>query len=181
MGINPKKSAYAWLNTLHQYTPCVNNINFELLDSTKPYRYVGVWITLSLDWSEQKSVLEQLAHNVMSKITNKYYISGALLARITNATIMAIIGYRMQVIWFDKIWLDKFMNIIVRYLNKACRLSSDVSVWAWINLRGLANPQALNLQRQMKSLDRNLQRPGPNSAKDAILCCITHTKSLTAD
>ncbi len=85
----------------------------------------------------------------------------------------------MQVISFDEVWLDKAMKLITNYLNRASKLPYTTSPWAWVHLRGLADLHATNRSRFINSLNRNLQRPGPNSARDAIEATLKQRKGPT--
>lgn len=164
MDINPKKSAYAWLNTKHPITPKYNNILFDRLGETQPYKYLGVWISLNLDWSTQQQVLEQSTYSILSILTKKFYLTGAMLARLINATIIAIFSYCMQVIKFDETWLLKVQNIITRALNKSVHLNYRTNSYQWSLMQGLNWLPHINIMRYTASIRRNIMRPQPDDA-----------------
>lgn len=172
MDINPKKSAYAWLNTTQPITPKYNNIQFDMLGETQPYKYLGVWISLNLDWATQQQVLEQSTYSILGMLTRKFYLSGAMLARLINATIVAIFSYRMQVIKFDTNWLLKIQTIITRALNKSVRLTYKTSCFQWCLMQGLNWLPNINILRYVASLRRNIMRPPPDDAAWNIISTI---------
>ena len=150
--VNPKKSAYAWLHCKHTYTPCIDNTPFELFSCSGTYRYLGIHISLNLCWEVQKAILETSLHFILHTITKKYYITGALLVRLINATFMAMIRYRMQVIVFDYLWLNKISGIITQYLNNASR-TYGLSYGAWVNTSNLINLHILQVESGANSMN----------------------------
>lgn len=74
--VNPGKSAYAWLNCTPTLRSCIDYTLFKLLADRVPYKYLGVWISLNLNWNFQKSVLMKSTHFVLQQITSKFYIRG---------------------------------------------------------------------------------------------------------
>lgn len=164
MDINPKKSAYAWLNTPRHIKPKYKDTYFDLLGSTQPYKYLGVWVSLNLDWSTQQQVLEQSTHSILSILTRKFYLTGATLAKVINATIVAIFGYRMQVIKFDDTWLNKVQIIITRALNHTAQLNYKTNSYQWCMMQGLEWLPNTNIKRYVASIRRNILRPMPDDA-----------------
>lgn len=96
----------------------------------KSYRYLGVWINLSLDWSDMQEHLLNHIRVPLNIIRSKFYISPSLVVKLINATVMAIVGYRMQVIFFDAQWIDKINNIICSVLNSRIKIYTSATTWA---------------------------------------------------
>ncbi len=80
----------------------VNGIPFECLSSTECYRYLGVHINLCLDWKEQCRISEHMFKNSVEIILNKFYVPCALQIKLSNATVITALAYRMQFILFDE-------------------------------------------------------------------------------
>ena len=166
--MNPKKSAYAHKNDLHSLLPIVNNIPFEDLGPNKSYRYLGVWLNLNLDWSDLQEHLLNQIRTPLNIITSKFYISPSIACKLINATVMATIGYRMQVILFETNWLSKVERLISGALNKRTKVfPSSHAVWSLAyNLKSLTQ---LNYERYSGSLWRTMQIREPSYAQSNLV------------
>lgn len=109
-----------------------------------------------------------MVRSTVEKITRKYYLTPQLMCKIINTTAYTKIGYRMQVIVFDRNWLNEIEGIIQSALNKTYRMyTKGTAVWTIaFNLTPLTN---LNAQRYLGSLWRTLQRNNNNLAKNNLL------------
>jgi hypothetical protein len=158
INISSNKSAYAWLNTKDQFIPTVNGKNFELLGSDKSYKYLGFWVNLDLNYADLQEHLICQIRVVLNLITSKYYLPPGLMVKLINATVMAIIGYRMQVIMFSQDWINKVERLIVSFLVKATGIH-NYSYAMWTISTGLTSLSYLNSSRMFGSITRSMQNP----------------------
>ena len=73
MKINANKSAYSTIFTNNTFKPKINSTVIPFLREQQYYKYLGVEISLSLDWS--KSIVDSMSkyrkaiHNICKKYT----------------------------------------------------------------------------------------------------------------
>ena len=170
--INPKKSAYAYRKVDTKFLPTINGKKFADLGSTTSYRYLGVWINLELDWKDTQEKMFDSMKITLAKISKKFYIPPYIMCKLLNATVYAMIGYRMQIIMFDRSWLNKVEYFIKDHLNRTYGTPTyGTAVWTLAyNLKPLQN---LNFQRYIGSLWRTLQRNENNLAKNNLLTLLS--------
>jgi ribonuclease HI len=110
----------------------------------------------------QEHLLNQI-RSPLNLITTKFYVSPSTACKLINATVMAMIGYRMQVILFDLHWLDKIEALVNASLNKRTRLYPRAhAMWSLaFNLKPL---QLLNYERYLGSIWRTMQIPPPSNS-----------------
>lgn len=161
MEINASKSAYAWNHCTEHLNPIINNAPFKMLDSTKHYRYLGVWISLDLNWSVQQDQLKTSLWATLHRLEHKFYISQTNLVKLIRATVFSFFGYRMQVIIFNEKWLRSIESSIIRFLNRISRTSSFASATSWFSIFKCPSLVELNHTRYINSFFRNANNATP--------------------
>lgn len=156
ISINAKKSAYAWLHSTVNnpqilYRNLTNKTTEELtpLGANKCYKYLGLYISLNLDWTQQMEQSESAINNCINLILSKRYLYTHHHIKLINLVAQASLGYRMQFIMFPQEWLDKLNNTITKKLNKSIRISSNSDNEFWWLFRDLKELKTLNTARYL--------------------------------
>jgi hypothetical protein len=86
------------------------------LDQNEPYKYLGVWISLSLNWNYH---LEYMLEKFDAKVKKIKSLPVAAEAKTTilNATALAMVGYTMQVIRIPRSLLDRINHTTTELYN----------------------------------------------------------------
>lgn len=158
ININPKKLAYAWKNCTSTFRLEYQGKPFELLGEGKSYRYLGFWLNLDLDWTDLRTHLENQVRTILGVICSKYYLPSPLLVKLINATVHAVVGYRMQIIHFHPEWIAKIENIIMSFLCKTTKVNLFCPPM-WTLATNLTPLTYTNLSRLTNSVWRNLMTP----------------------
>ncbi len=166
--INPKKSAYAFRNVGTPLFPSHKGIPFAVLGADKSYRYLGIWINLDLNWQTQWEKTKDSLWKGLNLITSKFYLPAAHIANLVNAIVYSKIGYRMQVILFPAKWIDDVELEVERRLRDTGRYGWHMTIQSWQLCRGLKSLSALNIERYLGSLTRNMIRTNQNIAYNNI-------------
>jgi hypothetical protein len=87
------------------------------LDQNEPYKYLGIWISLSLNWDYHLEYMLEKFDAKIKKIKSLPVAAEAKTA-ILNATALAMVGYTMQVMKIPKSLLDR-INLAVTELFTA--------------------------------------------------------------
>ena len=154
ISINAKKSAYAWLNSKTEdpkikYKNKNKKITEELtpLGHNKCYKYLGLYISLKLDWTQQMQNSETALNNCTNLILSKRYLYTHHHIKLINIVVQASLGYRMQFVMFPKTWLDQLNKAITTKLSKSIRLPKNSDQEFWWLYRNLRELNTLNTAR----------------------------------
>lgn len=159
INIKPLKSASAYRKSAG-FIPSIGNAPFKNLGERDSYRYLGLWINLSLDWSAQLKISRQVFKATMNNITNKIYLGVNLLIKLINQVAVASLEYRMQFVIFDKIWINKLQNWAIREICKLKKIfDPKFSPQFWCIYRGLKNFRNTNLTIFINCLYKILNKP----------------------
>ena len=179
ININPKKSAYAWKNDTRVYSPTYKGKEFELLGSSKSYRYLGFWLNLDLNWQDLKDHLQNQIRVILNLITSKFYLSPAQMIKLINATIHAVIGYRMQVILFPTEWINNIESMITTALFRSTKVYS-FSGPMWTTASNFIPLRYLNHSRLIGSLWRTMQNKNSICRESLLTLLATPPKPIPA-
>ena len=132
MFFNSSKSAYTFSHCESNFNPKFNEELFKILDTSKCYKYLGVQPNLNLDWTTQLNVTETAVCLTINTIIKKFYLNPSSLVQLINMVALPMTAYCMQVIQFDKVWINKLHNYITYALNRA--IAMFYSFLAWRNM-----------------------------------------------
>ena len=148
--INQNKSAYTYNNTREEYdTLYFEGMPIKMLKKKESYKYLGIWINLTLDWGKMKEEIEA-GYKRHLGILKRRRISTEQKIDIINVITMTKIGYRMNVIKFEEEFLQELDLKIVGLLKKSARIpkiASDNSFWLEVERGGRGLLRASDLQK----------------------------------
>ena len=102
MKINAKKSAYLTIFTNSTFKPKIEGTTIPYLREQQYYKYLGVEISLNLDWS--KAITDSMSKykKVISRIMQKIYLSTTQKIKLINGVTNATPAYLCQFIYLNK-------------------------------------------------------------------------------
>jgi hypothetical protein len=97
----------------------INGVTIPYLDSNLQYKYLGMWISLSLDWRCHLEKVYEKIDRALLKISS-LPLSAAAKVIITNSKIGGMIGYTAQIIAIPHNALDRINQALIdHFLNWA--------------------------------------------------------------
>ena len=86
--------------------PTFQNTLLPILQSNETYKYLGIHITLNLDWQKQEAISIGMLNTQLEYIKNRCLSIAQPLIQIINQVFIPAIEYRMNVIKFSTHFLD---------------------------------------------------------------------------
>ena len=103
MNINP---AYSFINDKQPaFIPEINGKPIEKLASAALYKYLGHYINLENNNTEQHRISSDQFKTAASSICNKHYLGAKLKVLLINTVAQAMIVYHMNTLLFNINWL----------------------------------------------------------------------------
>ena len=99
MKINAKKSAYSTIFTNSSFSPKIEGTTIPHLKEQQQYKYLGVEISLDLNWSKAISDSMTKYKKVVAKIMQKIYLSTTQKIKLINGVANATPAYLCQFIY----------------------------------------------------------------------------------
>ncbi|ELR16093.1 uncharacterized protein ACA1_224940 [Acanthamoeba castellanii str. Neff] len=162
LDINQAKSGYTNNSGRGDYNLWWNGIAIAKLEAHEHYKYLGVWISLSLSWAKHIMVTEQKVQAMLAVLKQKRIMPDQIVA-VLNAAVVAVVAYSMSVVQFPTEWLDK-MDVLVA---KLVRTRMGLSASAGKGGLGLHSLKGLLKAHQRESTTRAIN--GGTIAADTIL------------
>jgi len=95
-------------------------IEIPLLASHEAYRYLGIWMSISMSWSKQKEMIKNQIFHFFQHIDKRCYTPQQKIELIKKILIPSI-EYRLQVVYFEpqvlKSWTKWIAYTAARYLG----------------------------------------------------------------
>jgi len=121
--VSQTKSAY----TFSPHTlPISPPLPISILKSDEPYKYLGIWITASLNWSHQLQQSSNTFKLSVIQILKKFYLNSNQHIRLINAVTNATIGYRMQFILFPTLYINNLNKFTINSLAHTHHISQNL-------------------------------------------------------
>jgi len=112
--------------------PKINGIEFENLGEDKTYRYLGLHVSLDLNWENQIRISKACFRNTVENILKKFYLSCNLHIKLINTIAIAALGYRMQFLIFDPDFLERLQKWVIKMLSNVHKLDYRQENDYWI-------------------------------------------------
>jgi hypothetical protein len=131
--INPAKSVYT-------YACAATSAKLEVSDASNPvacpeplthlmasghYKYMGVHLSLTLDWTQHQAYLTKKTHTYQKLIRHKRLTTSNCIT-VANMVTTAYVSYSMGIVTYPDHWLCMLQAITLTTLKKAMRLPANV-------------------------------------------------------
>jgi hypothetical protein len=127
--INPKKSGYTYRSTTKHTPYKTNEGTIELLDTKIPYKYLGIHISLDLDWGIQTAILDTKINKFLNFIKYRAITIDQKILAI-NTILIPTITHKMPFVYM-KHKLEEWDTKIITALLPAAGLSLNISRAIW--------------------------------------------------
>jgi len=92
-------------------------IEIPRLEKHEAYRYLGIWISITMNWTKQKEMIKSQIWNFLQHLKCKCFTPQQKIQLIHKILIPAI-DYRLQIVFFDEQTLQGWTKWIAYYANK---------------------------------------------------------------
>lgn len=177
LDINQAKSGYTNNSGRGDYNLWWNGIAIAKLEAHEHYKYLGVWISLSLSWAKHIMVTEQKVQAMLAVLKQKRIMPDQIVA-VLNAAVVAVVAYSMSVVQFPTEWLDKMDVLVAKLVRTRMGLSARYDlepffISAGKGGLGLHSLKGLLKAHQRESTTRAIN--GGTIAADTILASMART------
>ena len=156
MQINPSKSAYAASNFTSLYLPHTNGTLIPFIGKFEHYKYLGLWISLNLDWQKQMKESHDLFTSHLQLLKSKSYLPIPYIIKWINMVALTPLAYRFNFVIFPYHWLNQIKTLTTDLLNSISKIPSISDYYFWILIRNLKDIFTLNIERYISNQQRIL-------------------------
>jgi hypothetical protein len=122
LDINQAKSGYTSNSGNGRHNIWYKGVLITKLEPHNHYKYLGIWFSLTLNWSVQMTAVECKVQALLATIRKKHIMPDQMVA-VLNMAAVAVVAYSMLVVQFPGEWLNCMDTLMVQVVHSQMGLS----------------------------------------------------------